>query len=874
MKEENNPNKSNVTLAKIIRSGAKLTPMINQYISIKEKNPEVLLFYRMGDFYELFDSDFDSFQEFCGRDNIIDICFIENYLFPDKERLPIIIEEKLNLELLQSYIITFQDWAKEKEINHKQTQQLIREKQDIDIYQNQLKCQCLQCSSDFKNKVRDLVFYECQNNIEQTVLVLKEKLTEPLPTPQDLQGLQEIVQLLNKNVEKKIHSIRNRLKRASINRLEHQIKSVIRSKLGPATEVGKIYTQQLLPVFEKHLQESGLPTNLVEPSEYEKFYRQQGVNFWRDEKYLLKEFDRLVHSVLMLKRKDMSSGILQEYLGQFWLHTDARKLNRNIIYHVGPTNSGKTYHAIDALCKVASGCYLAPLRLLAAELFDTMNDRGIKTTLLTGEEVIPTEGATHFSSTVEMVKLHEYFDCAVIDEIQMISDPQRGWAWTRALVGVRAKEVHICGDDTAINLIKKIVELTGDTLEFRHYERMTKLEIMDYPINLGDLEKGDALIVFSRRNALKYKSDLERLGLKVSIIYGMLGPEVRREQARKFDQGETDVMVSTDAIAMGMNLPIQRIIFSTISKFIDEKEYKLSPSEIKQIAGRSGRYKRFPIGQVSCLTRVDNGIEEIKEAMLTELEQKSYAMVGPDIDIFNQVNHALTINSLPILSLSEFLNLFNTMNFEYPFCCVDLKEMIEITEIVETANEKYKTLSASELFGFACTPVNLGLVEHVQYFIFILNNFIRSAPIKFEEINYSSENIDYLETSIKCLELYQWLARHFNGKNFDFGEQELLYNKSLAIEKLNKLLSDHIVQSCSSCGQPLPINHGFGICDKCFKSKRFPRRNRGSFGGRPPRGAHGVAHTGSNKTNQDARRSSFRRPRTRPHPHKNPHKNS
>ncbi|MBF0208529.1 MAG: hypothetical protein HQK53_16760, partial [Oligoflexia bacterium] len=25
---------------------------------------------------KIFDSDFDSFQEFCGRDNIIDICFI------------------------------------------------------------------------------------------------------------------------------------------------------------------------------------------------------------------------------------------------------------------------------------------------------------------------------------------------------------------------------------------------------------------------------------------------------------------------------------------------------------------------------------------------------------------------------------------------------------------------------------------------------------------------------------------------------------------------------------------------------------------------------------------------------------------------------
>ena len=84
---------------------------------------------------------------------------------------------------------------------------------------------------------------------------------------------------------------------------------------------------------------------------------------------------------------------------------------------------------------------------------------------------------------------------------------------------------------------------------------------MKNPVRLGDLEKSDALIVFSRKNALKYKAELERVGFKVSIVYGRLSPEVRREQARKFDSGETDIIVATDAIAMGMNLPIKRIIF-------------------------------------------------------------------------------------------------------------------------------------------------------------------------------------------------------------------------------------------------------------------------------------------------------------------------
>ena len=135
-------------------------------------------------------------------------------------------------------------------------------------------------------------------------------------------------------------------------------------------------------------------------------------------------------------------------------------------------------------------------------------------------------------------------------------------------------------------------------------------------------------------------------------------------------------------------------------------------------------------------------------------------MVGPDLDIFNQVNAALKNNGLPVLMLSEFLRLFNTMTFKKPFYCVELKEMIELTEMVEEADRENK-LSSAEIFGFACAPVNLGLIDHVQYFIYILNHYVRSSSINYEPIEYQSDDIDYLETAIKCVELFQWLSRHF-----------------------------------------------------------------------------------------------------------------
>jgi len=179
--------------------------------------------------------------------------------------------------------------------------------------------------------------------------------------------------------------------------------------------------------------------------------------------------------------------------------------------------------------------------------------------------------------------------------------------------------------------------------------------------------------------------------------------------------------------------------------------------------------------------------------------------------------------------------------------------MIELAETVEDIDYNH-TLSSAEIFGFACAPVNLGLLEHVQYYVWILKKFVTNETIPNEHINHQSNEIDYLETTIKCVELYQWLARHFNGKNFEFDEQDLLENKLLAIEKLNTLLSDKITPTCSSCGCKLPEGAKFPICEECFQQRRFTRRpfpRRGGGGGRPQgeRQSNLASAVGSTKSN-------------------------
>ena len=764
----------------------------------------------------IFKNEFIDFSQFLRRDSILEICFLDGWLFSEQEIFPIEEDEILSIENIKSYNIFFDEWIKSTAVNHEENLNILRESFSIELKQSEMPCACLNCQSEFRNQLREIIYKNCTIEIETAKEQIEESFDE------GIESVSQIFFTLQKKLDKTFHTFRYKLKKSTLNKLEAKIKAEVKEYFTYPSELFKKHTESIKDFVKLILKKEGLRSDLVSDFEFERFFSQLSHNIWRGEKFLEREFKKNLKTILALKRKDISGKILKEYLGEFWIHSRARDIKRKIIYHSGPTNSGKTYHAIEALCEAKTGYYLAPLRLLAAELYDTMNTKGVKTSLMTGEEVISVEDCTHYSSTVEMAKLGEYVDCCVLDEIQMISDPQRGWAWTRALVNVFADEVHICGDDSVLSLIQEIVELCGDELIIKNYERMTKLEVKKSKIKLGDLTRGDALIVLSRRNALRYKMDLEQVGFKVSIVYGRLSPEVRREQARKFDEGETDIIVSTDAISMGMNLPIKRIVFSTLTKYFNSKEHPISISEIKQIAGRAGRYKRFPTGFVTCLTKVENGIESISTAMTSVLTQKDKGMVGPDLNIFNQVNQALEINSLPILRLSEFLRLFNTMTFKKPFYCVDLKEMIEVTEMVESAYVN-DYLNSTEIFGFACAPVNLGLLEHVQYFVWILNNFVRSVQIKNEPIEANSDDIDYLETQIKCVELYQWLSRHFNGKNFEFDDIELLGNKTHAIEKLNQLLSNKIVPTCPSCGKKLEENSQFRICEECFKAKKFRR---------------------------------------------------
>ena len=423
-------------------------------------------FKRNPSLVSIFNTEYVNFFEFMQRDNVISLAFIDDCLMPEKEIFYFGQDGGLNPAILELHYAVLKKWSDEKEKNHLSTQAMIKENFNIETKQTALSCQCVACLADYRTRVREVVYEECVQAINDT----KAKIEEQINTQVD-KGIAAVnvhYQNLLRTLDRKFQSVQFKLKKSSLNRLEAQIKSLSEETFTYPGDIALRHSQNLILFFHKLLSDQGLSLELVSDEEYTRFFKQLSSNIWRNEKYLEAEFKKLVKSVLVLKRKDISSNILQEYLGQFWVHSHARKIPRKIIYHMGPTNSGKTYHAIEALAKSRKGCYLAPLRLLAAELYDTLNTKGVKTTLLTGEEVIEVEDASHYSSTIEMAKLNEEFSCAVIDEIQMITDKQRGWAWTRALVNLHAFEVHVCGDGSVLDLIKQIVDISGDELELRN----------------------------------------------------------------------------------------------------------------------------------------------------------------------------------------------------------------------------------------------------------------------------------------------------------------------------------------------------------------------------------------------------------------------
>jgi len=450
----------------------------------------------------------------------------------------------------------------------------------------------------------------------------------------------------------------------------------------------------------------------------------------------------------------------------------ARSMRREITLHVGPTNSGKTYSAMQRLKGAGSGVYCAPLRLLAWEISESMNKDGVPCTLITGQEHKEAPNAMHTSCTVEMSDLSRVMDCAVIDEVQLLSDPHRGYAYTRALLGLPALELHLCGDPRVVPLVKKIVQSTGDLLVIKEYERLSPLEVSEDVVkNVKKVRKGDAFVAFSRTAVYRLKRDLEtRSNLKACVIYGGLPPETRSRQAQLFNTPDSgyDVLIASDAIGMGLNLNIKRVVFTTMRKFDGNDLRALEPPETRQIAGRAGRYglNYADAGTVTTSKKADFPL--LAAALEGDLKPLEHAGLSPSIE---QVEEYCAL--LPGAGLVDALQaLTNSAKLASHFRMRNMEDSIAVAQLLAKL-----PLTLEDHFLFSIAPVDVrdamvaaAVVKFARTFCSHGRVGVRLISLPPARTPTGPDELQKLESAHKCLDLYLWLARRLPQA---FPEEEL-----------------------------------------------------------------------------------------------------
>ncbi|KAH8100306.1 P-loop containing nucleoside triphosphate hydrolase protein [Cristinia sonorae] len=532
-----------------------------------------------------------------------------------------------------------------------------------------------------------------------------------------------------------------------------------------------------------------------------------------------------------------------------WFENTRAHAPRKVIMHVGPTNSGKTHNALRALAAAKRGCYAGPLRLLAHEIFARLNSGqivplGVDPTepiepdpntnidagdvavvvrkdgdpryarpcnLVTGEErIVVEENSPLVSCTVEMVSTMFELDVMVIDEIQMLADPERGGAWTVAVVGANCRELHLCGEEAAVPLVKELLRNTGDEIIVNRYERLTPLRVADKHVeDLKGIQKGDCVVAFSRSTIFATKAMIEKeTGLKCAIVYGGLPAEVRNEQAKLFNDPDSgyDVLVGSDAIGMGLNLKIKRIIFSAVRKSDGKKKVLISAPQIKQIAGRAGRFGLHADddagGVVTSLDAADLPI--IREALALPPTPLLHARVRLMEDVRNLIIGALPPSS-PSAVVAEVAQFVSKLDPCYVPEETD-QEMLGATEL-EKAIHGGSVLSREELYYLMQAPVSWRHESAMKCMLKFVEMFQRDVRVDVKkaleevgllksyetvvrvskkekptraEVRHAVNSLFELEILHKMLCAYMWLAWRLQ---IGFGDREVATEMKAETEK-------------------------------------------------------------------------------------------
>ena len=452
----------------------------------------------------------------------------------------------------------------------------------------------------------------------------------------------------------------------------------------------------------------------------------------------------------------------------------ARGRNRKIIFHAGPTNSGKTHHALERFMSAKTGVYCGPLKLLAVEVFYKCNSMGTPCDLITGEERRYAKDemspANHVACSVEMVNVQNLFEVAVIDEIQLVRDPGRGWAWTRALLGIAADEIHLCGEAAAIPIVESICATIGETVNVQQYKRLTDLSLETHALcSLSNVQPGDCIVCFNKNDIFTVSQSIEKMGKQVAVIYGSLPPGTKLAQAARFNDvnDPCKILVATNAIGMGLNLHIRRIIFYSLCQpTVNQKGEKeidtISVSSALQIAGRAGRYlTQWPHGFVTTFRPEDLNV--LRKLLTQSPELIKQAGLHPTAD---QIE--LYAYHLPNAPLSNLINIFislSQVDDSLYFIC-NLEDFKFLADMIQ-----HIPLSLRVRYVFCCAPINRKMPFVCSMFLKFARQCSNNDKVTVEwlckQLDWPAKppanisDLVHLEAVFDVMDIYLWLSYRF-----------------------------------------------------------------------------------------------------------------
>ncbi|MCK5587478.1 MAG: DEAD/DEAH box helicase, partial [Candidatus Lokiarchaeota archaeon] len=329
---------------------------------------------------------------------------------------------------------------------------------------------------------------------------------------------------------------------------------------------------------------------------------------------------------------------------------DEGLLNNKDMLIVSATTTGKTLIGELAgitkslMNKTKKTVFLVPLVALANQKYTEFQEKyssiGLKTAIRVGmsridvgdEELVIVDSKVTDANII--VGTYEAFDfllrsgkrkeigeigTLIIDEIQLLADPERGVLLDGLIGRIRSlfpETQLICLSATVGNpqvLAEKLrvklltyekrpvplerhLILTKD--ENRKLSILAKLIRREYKLKSSFGYKGQSIIfTFSRRRCKELAKNLQGRGINAVPYHAGLTYPQRKRVETGFLMGQYSAVVTTAALAAGVDFPASQVIFEALSMGINW----LTVAEFEQMSGRAGRMNYHDRGKVVLL---------------------------------------------------------------------------------------------------------------------------------------------------------------------------------------------------------------------------------------------------------------------------------